>query len=473
MSEKGYEKGLVSACIQDTEFLERAVRAKVKPTHFTDKDCGIVYRIASELLEQGSEVNESTLCQSVSLLQEFEDRHKRVLVSKIRDMANSDVDTKNFSHNVMVEKRRVLDFTRELLSITDKISSGRVTADELEADFARASKAGSNKGEELDVVEYNTVERWRDRVVERQAISNSMEQDGTGYLRITDTMAYLRPYFPLGLPPQTITGVSGMTGVGKSHMMNAFAFMAIQPENCCNVLYFISENRRIETESRLDAVLLERTYIELYAGAGRDPFAEAMFAKQKSEWGRLFTCKVTVTQFDAQTIEVAVDMMKEKFGVRPDVIVIDSPDHMEPVFSGGKGTLHWQRKSAVYNEIKSLADRMDVPVITSIPQPSSTEGKNDVSSADVAGSYDISKMVDNLIMFLHSAADDLLSRRRIKVTKIRGAATDGKIIPLRLRNDLRFVEWEELTEATDEPIRAQENETMRRFTIVPDDIEEE
>ncbi len=453
---KDYEKGLVAACLQNEKLVDRAIRARIKPGHFKDRDCAIIFEIITSLHKQGAEVNGKSVGMSVNLNTEIEDRHRDVIKSKVGAYSKDEVDITEFSFQVMVEKRRVMDMTRSMGEIVDKIYEGQATADELEKEISRMMKVISDKGSEMDLAEYNTVESWRDRVEDRRQTRQAMEEGGSGYLKLAGYLTVFEDYFQLGFPPQTITGVAGMTGVGKSHMMNAFAYMSILPENACNVLYLISENRRIETESRLDAIMLGEDINELFTDDPPESKEKIFKRQRKKGWGRLFTCKVTVNKFDRTTIEAAMEFIEDQYQAKINVLIIDSPDHMISANVNDRSN-GWEKKSAVYDDIKGLADEYCMPVITSVPMQASTEGKADVSSANVAGSYNISKMVDNLIMFLHSPQDDLLNRRRLKVTKLRGAPLDGRIISLRLKSDLTYTEWKELDESTDEPIEDSRN----------------
>lgn len=445
-----YEKGLIGVCLQNRAMLDRAFRAKVTEAHFNDKDCAYLFKIMIDLDKAGSEVNLKTVLMSLGLKKDIEKKRREILESKAKNYANTDIDFKEFSINTMVEKRRFFDIARSVLSITEHIYNNTATADDLEKELNQVAKLASNKGAEIDASEYTTIKSWNERVALRHALNKSAEQEGAGYLKVAGYLDFLKEYFPLGFPPQTLTGVSGMTGVGKSHFMNAFAYMAILPENACNVLYFISENRRIETESRLDSIMLGRTYASLYTEAEVDPSAEEVFKKQKKNgWGRLFTSKVVVDRFDINTITETLEYVQEKYSVKIDVVIIDSPDHMvptEPIFKMN------EKKAAVYKDIKALADERSLVLIVSIPQKAGSVGKSDISSEDVGGSYDIPRILDNLIMFLYCTQDDFLHRRRIKVTKLRGNSLDGKIIPLRLKNDLTYTLWQELESDTDEPL---------------------
>jgi len=448
---KDFEKGLIAACLQDRKILDRAVMARVKPQHFKDRDCKIIFDVITNLAKEGSEVNFKTVSMTVSLRTDIEDRHKDVIKSKVKSYSTDEVDIAEFSIKTMIEKRRVTDITSAIGEIVDRIHDGSASADELENELSFLIKSLSAKGESIDLSEYNTLEAWQSRVAERQLIQQAITDGGSGYFRLAGYLNVFEDYFPMGFPPQTITTVGGMTNVGKSHMMNAFAYMSIMPENACNTLYIISENRRIETESRLDSIMSGQS-ADVIARGEPSVVHEKLFKRQRKKgWGRLFTCKVTVGKFDKSTIEAAIDFIQEHYSAKINVLVIDSPDHMAPVNVSAKA-VSWEKKAAVYNDIKSLADEYNLPVITSVPMQAATEGKADVSSANVAGSYDISKLVDNMIMFLHSPQDDLLNRRRLKVTKLRGAVMDGKIIALRLKPDLTYTVWRELDETTDEQI---------------------
>lgn len=446
---KDFEKGLIAACLQDHKIVERAIMAKIKPKHFKDRDCRIIFEIITSLSKEGSEVNTKTISMTTSLRTDIEDRHKDVIKSKVKSYSSDTVDIAEFSIKTMIEKRRITDITSSIGEVVDRIHDGVASADDLEAELSLLMKSLSSKGDTIDLGEYNTLDSFRERVTERNLMAKAMEDGGTGYFRLAGYLNVFADYFPQGFPPQTITTIAGMTNVGKSHMMNAFAYMSILPENACNTLYIISENRRIETESRLDAIMSGEAASEIAKGNPSD-IHEKIFKRQKKHgWGRLFTCKVTVGKFDKLTIEAAMDFIHENYGAKVNVLVIDSPDHMTPVGLGDRA-MGWERKAGVYNDIKSLADTYNLPVITSVPSQAATEGKADVSSANVAGSYDIARLVDNMIMFLHSPQDELLNRRRLKVTKLRGAAMDGRIISLRLKEDLTYTEWRELDETTDE-----------------------
>lgn len=478
---KDFEKGLIAACLQDSKIVERAMMAKIKPHHFKDRDCGIIFDIIGQLTREGAEVNPKTIGMSVGFRTDIEKRHKDVLKSKISSYSKDNVDITEFSIMTMVEKRRVTDITSSIGDIIDRIHEGTSSADELEKELSHLVKSISAKGDKIDLGEYNTLDAWRERVETRRQMRQAMEEGGAGYLKLAGYLTVFKDYFPNGFPPQTITSVAGMTNVGKSHMMNAFAYMSILPENACNTLYIISENRRIETESRLDSIMSGEDSQEVAKGE-ESRVQEKIFKRQKKDgWGRLFTCKVTVGKFDKSTIETAMDFIREHYGVTINVLVIDSPDHMVPEGMSERA-FGWEKKGGVYNDIKALADDYNLPIITSVPSQAATEGKSDVGNANVAGSYDIARMVDNMIMFLHSPQDDLLNRRRVKVTKLRGAALDAQIIALRLKSDLTYTVWRELDEETDEPMDG-ENEsqsskfvskfTKAGFSVVYDDEDED
>lgn len=100
--------------------------------------------------------------------------------------------------------------------------------------------------------EYGSVDSFKHR--EGYRINRNNKSEGVLHFEFLKWMA---DYFPQGLPDNSVFGVAGPTGVGKSLMMANVALEGMMPHNKLDVVAIIAENRYIDWATRCDAMLMD------------------------------------------------------------------------------------------------------------------------------------------------------------------------------------------------------------------------
>ncbi len=197
--------------------------------------------------------------------------------------------------------------------------------------------------------------------------------------------------------------------------------------------------------NRFDAIFLDREWDDLFKEDYLKEQAEedAQWFESISDdprWGKLIIVKVPAKGFDANTIRVILDSAIDR-GYHPRVLIIDSPDHQKPV----SGYQQWHlNKGQVYYENKGVTEEYDLISFVSTPM-NRTSVKSDMPTNEhVAGSIDISRVIDNQIMFNAGEDDKLIGRARLVVTKNRDdGIIDNRNIAFRFKKSMVLIPFEE------------------------------
>lgn len=427
-----FEKILVASCLQDPEILRRAQRSKLKPHHIEDKIGSYLYSAAVEIAKD-SPVSKDILLEYVKIDRELDDKQRSFYLKTASDYFDVDISGAAFTLKKIGERVREKELAYTLRDSIDKILTNQEVDEVLEDLYMKVSS--------LKAVDdaYHIYDYWEDWT-ERKAERLEVESGSAKSVSIDLNLHPFKRYFKRGLQLQELTAIGGPTYAGKSVMLSNFIHLAVHPVNGLNVLYIFAENKKIQAASRLDAILMDRSYDSLFMDVLKDPRGDDLFKNAKNEgYGGLKIAKVTPNEFDVMTIKSIIEDCKAE-GFEPDVIALDSPDHQIPL---QKTHSHWQAKAAVYWENKALATKEDLIFICTLPMKPSSKKSEKVAAEDAAGSYDISRICDNLIFFNIQEDDRMLSRASVQVVKNRDGTVDEKIIHFKFTNSLRLVPWED------------------------------
>lgn len=426
------EKILVAACLKDPETLRRAIRSKLKPHHIEDKVASYLYA-ASLDISKDSPVSQEILFEYVRLDRKLDDKQKSFYVRSVEDFFSMDTSGSSFTLKKISEKVKEKELAITLRDSIDRVLQGNQVdgvLDELH------QKVSALKAVEEAYEIYDYWQDWKERKAERLQVESSLGN----CLKLGLNLHPFARYFKRGFQAQEITAIGGPTYAGKSVMLSNFIHLAINPFNGLNVLYIFAENKKVQAASRLDAIVLDRDYDNLFINALKDPRGDELFRDSaKAGYGGMKIAKVIPNEFDAITIKSMIDDCRAE-GFFPDVVAIDSPDHQVPI---QKTNSSWQAKSAVYWENKALATKEEIIMLCTLPMKASSKRADKVEAEDAAGSYDIARIADNLIFFSMKPEDRLLSRASLQVVKNRDGAIDDKIIHFKFTNSLRLVPWED------------------------------
>lgn len=432
-----FERTLVAGCLQDPKVLRTVRRSTLLPNHISDKIGRYLLELALDIGREGK-VTEEIVLECIKQDSSLDSKVKPVYLKTAVDLFKEDISNASFTLGKIQKKVKEKEAIRIAGNVASDIQAGENIEQVLERMSVHLNKI---KDTEIAYELFDYVKTYDERKVER------LESVGEGSkaLKFIDNIRPFQPYFPRGLQPETITAIGGRTGAGKSMFLANMIRVAVLPENKLNVLYIVAENSKIETGSRLDAIMLDREYETLFMPVARDPRGDSFFANfEQQGGGGLWIAKVDVGRFSTLHIKAMIEECREA-GFNPDVLAVDSPDHMVPEVD--KRLSSWEAKGAVYLDLKDLATAEDLIVLTTLPMKASSKRQDKVSAEDAAGSYDISRLSNNMIFFTETPDDKMLSRATMIVTKNRDGTIDDRHIYFRFSPSRRMIPWDEVERA--------------------------
>ena len=435
MSMINFEIEAIYACLYMDQFEKLYRNTGFRPLHFSSTFPKTVFKICEQLYKEKSEINVTTVKTSINILREkkqLSDSMAITFAKKLENLEKSTFDNVNFSINRLKEKRRELDTALALKKATEILANGG-SPDEALSTIVRASRGMS--GEEYSLDLFNTVDSFEQRDQER-----ALRQKNLITLNFDEHLPFLKKFFPYGLEEETLTAVSAVTNVGKSTVVKNLCYEAIMPHNKLNVLYLSVEDRKIETQDKMDAICLDIPY-SIVKERHRDQksadqvfkSAEKFYKECENGWGQVYVAKTNVGRFTANDIATILDDLENK-GVKITVLVVDSPDLMKPINPRRES---WENKAEVYVDLKFLQDERGHLTVTTLPLKGSAGGKENVYAEDVAGAYAISRLLDNLVVLGRKEEDFATGVRRITAPKLRGAEVSNHMIQVMINSKLR------------------------------------
>jgi KaiC/GvpD/RAD55 family RecA-like ATPase len=426
-----YESILLSACIKDIHTLKRARRADIAKHFFTDKFQKYLYNALCHLVD----FNYYDLASIEAYIYEdkaVDDSFKHSCLEALRDISSLDSSNADFSYEILKSKSN----EKEMNLLLNKAAKMVLAKEPVKEVFEEMSLlSGKIATSRVAYEAFSYYDGWQNRKAERvEVIAEEVKS-----LKFNENLRPFKNYFTRGISKEEITAIGGPTYAGKSIMLSNFINMATNPINGLNVIYVFAENRAIQALSRLDSIFLDRDYDNLFVSSN-DFNGDKFFLNARQEgWGDLMAFKVTPGAFSVNDIRSMIEECKSR-GFHPDVLAVDSPDHQISVKNLKDS---WQIKGQVYWELKALAESEKLILLTSLPMKASSVKNSTPRSEDVAGSYDISRIVDNLILFNVNPDDAILGRVNLVVTKNREGRVDNKDIQFRVKNSLKVQPWED------------------------------
>jgi len=426
-----YDKLLLSACMKDIRTFRKVNRVGFHKYFFDTEVSRYIYNTIDKLSRYDYydlEAIKTCIIEDRSV----EEGVKRSYLEQAEDLFR--VDTSNINLAVDILKEKLYD--KEMRALVNRAARQILNKESPEEVYEEMiSLRDRVKSSEVNFESYKYYDGWGSRREERL----ETVEDESRSLKCVGNLSPFGKYFTRGIFKEEITAIGGPTYAGKSILLSNFINIAMHPENGLNVLYVFAENRAIQALSRIDAIVLDRDYDALFL-TSNDPRGDKFFSTAREEgWGDMRAYKVVPGSFTADDIQLMIDECKDE-GFFPDVLAIDSPDHQRSIKPLKDS---WQVKGQVYWDIKALVTRENLIALTSLPMKPSSVKSSSVSAEDVAGSYDISRIVDNLILFNVNQDDAMLGRITLQIPKNREGKTDKKNIEFRVKNSLKVVPWEE------------------------------
>ena len=215
------------------------------------------------------------------------------------------------------------------------------------------------------------------------------------------------------------------TGVGKTHAARWIG------RNACldglNVLHFQLEGSRAEVENAYSASLVLCNTFKYETGTIRESEIERMAKELEDVSGKLFVRSYPKFNCQVSTLDIqeGIAEFKKKYGIQPDVIIIDSMDLLTDASGrkyGENGERH--KRIAVANDLKDLAADENVWIVVTYQstvenQEWINDEKNVLTEYNTAEAKGLARPLTHLITLNQSSNERKEHVLRINVAKSR------------------------------------------------------
>lgn len=222
-----------------------------------------------------------------------------------------------------------------------------------------------------------------------------------------------------------LTCILASTGVGKTHAARWIG------RNACldgfNVLHIQLEGSKEEVENAYSASLVQTSTFRYEHGTIRNSDLDRMLQEIASVSGHLYVRAYPKFNSHVSTLQIkeAIAEFKERYTLKPDVIIIDSMDLLTDASGrkyGENGERH--RRIAVANDLKDLAGDENVWMVVTYQstienQEWLNDEKNVLSEYNTAEAKGLSRPLTHLITLNQSANERREHTMRINVAKSR------------------------------------------------------
>jgi archaellum biogenesis ATPase FlaH len=225
-----------------------------------------------------------------------------------------------------------------------------------------------------------------------------------------------------GLPPKTLNVALAGTGVGKSlFMCHLAASMIMQGRN---VLYITLEMAEERIAERIDANLLDVTIDELYEMPKQYYDTKIAKLKQKAQ-GKLIIKEYPTASAHAGHFKSLMDELALKKSFKPDIVFVDYLNICSSSrFKGGNISSYFYIK-AIAEELRGLAVRYDLPIVSATQTTRSGYMSSDVGLEDTSESFGLPATAD--FMFAIISNEDLEQLNQLKIKQLKNRYNDPGI----------------------------------------------
>ena len=223
-----------------------------------------------------------------------------------------------------------------------------------------------------------------------------------------------------GLPDKTLNIALAGTGVGKSLFMCSFASSVLLQGK--NVLYITLEMAEERIAERIDANLLN-TNIQDIVEIPRPMFETKITNLQAKTQGSLVIKEYPTASAHAGHFDALIRELHLKRDFKPDVIFIDYLNICNSSrYRAGSNVNSYTVVKAIAEELRGLAVKYEVPIISATQTTRSGFSSSDVSLTDTSESFGLPATAD--FMFALISNDELEQMGQIMVKQLKNRYND-------------------------------------------------
>jgi len=240
--------------------------------------------------------------------------------------------------------------------------------------------------------------------------------------RIKFDLTYFNRITKGGIPPKTLNIALAGTGVGKSLFMCHLASSVILQGK--NVLYITLEMAEERIAERIDANLLDVTIDELYK-LPKKFYDDKIKKLQNRAQGQLIIKEYPTASAHAGHFKSLLDELSLKKSFKPDIVFIDYLNICSSSrFKGGNISSYFYIK-AIAEELRGLAVRYDVPIVSATQTTRTGYMSSDVGLEDTSESFGLPATAD--FMFALISNEELESLGQMKVKQLKNRYNDPAV----------------------------------------------
>ena len=220
----------------------------------------------------------------------------------------------------------------------------------------------------------------------------------------------------VGLRKKTLTCIAARTGGGKSVGMCHIAASTLMQGK--NVLYITLEMSEERIAQRIDANLFN-TPIHQLRNLDRDTFDSRLQRIKNKTHGRLIVKEYPTGGAHAGHFRALIEELKNKKDFSPDLIVVDYLGICSSQRVRNTSANSYTILGSVAEELRSIAQEFDVPVLTGSQLNRGGIDSSDVDMTDTSDSMKIVHALDLYIAFIRTEELDSLGQILVKQLKNR------------------------------------------------------
>jgi replicative DNA helicase len=224
-----------------------------------------------------------------------------------------------------------------------------------------------------------------------------------------------------GWERQTLTTVIAPTGVGKSHFLVNCSAAGIAAG--LNVVYISCEMADWKIELRHDAFFTGVEINDIPKQFDRDALKMRLSSYVT---GNLVVKEYPTKRASVETIRAYLQRLRATSGFIPDMVVVDYADIL-------RSTRGFEQKrfelELVYEELRALAQELNVIMITADQTNRGGVEKEDLNASDIGESYAKAQICDLILGLIRTTEHKQTQTGRLKIMKSR-LGPDGMIIPI-------------------------------------------
>ena len=238
--------------------------------------------------------------------------------------------------------------------------------------------------------------------------------------RISFGLEYFDKVTKGGIPNKTLNIALAGTGVGKSLFMCSFASSCLLQGK--NVLYITLEMAEERIAERIDANLLN-VNIQDIVDVPRPIFENKVTSIQKKTQGELYIKEYPTASAHSGHFDALIKELQLKKDFHPDIIFIDYLNICSSSrYRAGSNVNSYTVVKAIAEELRGLAVKYNVPIVSATQTTRSGFGSSDVSLTDTSESFGLPATAD--LMFALISNDELDQMGQIMVKQLKNRYND-------------------------------------------------